>query len=135
MLIYGLALMGICMLIGTFFGDFLGYLVSLGMDGFSGNIGGVGFAMLILIVWTKKLKDKGKFSAAAESGVQFWSSFYIPVVVAMSASQNVVAALNGGWVALIAGAGGTGLMFFFIKPLSRLMKNNDAQEISQGAAK
>jgi malonate transporter MadL subunit len=37
-----------------------------------------------------------------EMGVGFWGAMYIPVVVAMAASQNVVAALRGGPVALLA---------------------------------
>lgn len=130
MLIYGLFLMGLCMLFGIFVGDIAGLLVALGVEGFKGNVGGVGFAMLFLILITNHLKSKGKFSIAAESGVKFWSAFYIPVVVAMSASQNVVSALNGGWVALIAGVGATVLMFYFIKPLSRLMTSEPLPEIS-----
>lgn len=122
--------MGLCMLFGIFVGDVAGLLVALGVDGFKGNVGGVGFAMLFLILATNHLKRNNKFSNAAESGVKFWSAFYIPVVVAMSASQNVVSALHGGWVALIAGVGGTVLMFYFIKPLSRLITSEPLPEIA-----
>lgn len=125
MLIYGLMLMGGCMLVGLFIGDLLGYFVSFFMEGFSGNIGGVGFAMLFLIIITQKLNDKGKFSKAAESGIKFWSNFYIPVVVAMSATQNVSAAAKGGVVAVLAGVGCTLLMFIFIRPLTRMMGPQD----------
>ena len=37
-------------------------------------------------------------------GVVFWSAMYIPIVVAMAAQQNVVAAVAGGRLALLAGA-------------------------------
>ena len=40
-----------------------------------------------------------------EQGVLFWSAMYIPIVVAMAATQNVVAALAGGPMAAIAGLG------------------------------
>ena len=45
---------------------------------------------------------------------------YIPIVVAMSANQNVVAALKGGPVALIAGLGAVVIGFLLIKPLSKI---------------
>lgn len=116
MLINGLAIMAACMIAGTFLGDMLGLM--LGLKG--ANVGGVGFAMLFLILVTNKLKDKKLFSKAAESGVLFWSSFYIPVVVAMAAIQNVQAALKGGMAALLAGVLGTVFCFLLVKPLSSL---------------
>ena len=38
-----------------------------------------------------------------QSGVNFWSAMYIPIVVAMAAKQNVLAAISGGWMAITAG--------------------------------
>ncbi|WP_417286128.1 malonate transporter subunit MadL, partial [Cobetia marina] len=40
---------------------------------------------------------------STSSGINFWNAMYIPIVVAMAASQNVVAAFSGGMVALVAG--------------------------------
>ncbi|MDP0907582.1 malonate transporter subunit MadL, partial [Klebsiella pneumoniae] len=91
MIIYGLMLMGLCMFAGLIVGDLLGLLL-----GISANIGGVGFAMLFLVVISQKLTEKGLLSKPAEQGVGFWNAMYIPIVVAMSANQNVVAALKGG---------------------------------------
>ncbi|HDS9452873.1 TPA: malonate transporter subunit MadL, partial [Klebsiella quasipneumoniae subsp. similipneumoniae] len=54
MIIYGLMLMGLCMFAGLIVGDLLGLLL-----GISANIGGVGFAMLFLVVISQKLTDKG----------------------------------------------------------------------------
>lgn len=116
MLINGLAIMAACMLAGTIVGDLLGVL--LGMP--DANIGGVGFAMLFLILATNHLKSKGIFSKPAESGVLFWSSIYIPVVVAMAATQNVQAALKGGMAALLAGAIGTFACFLIVKPFANM---------------
>jgi malonate transporter MadL subunit len=48
------------------------------------------------------LHDRGLMPKETEAGVAFWGSMYIPVVVAMAAQQNVVAALRGGPVAVIA---------------------------------
>lgn len=120
MLIYGLFIMAGCMLVGTMVGDVLGLLLGLQ----NANVGGVGFAMLFLILVTDKLKALGKFSKPAESGILFWSAIYIPVVVAMAATQNVQAALKGGWAAAIAGVGGTALCFLLVKPLSRMGVNS-----------
>ncbi len=100
MIIYGLMLMGLCMFAGLIIGDLLGLLL-----GISANIGGIGFAMLFLVVASQKLAEKGLLSKPAEQGVGFWNAMYIPIVVAMSANQNVIAALKGGPVALIAGLG------------------------------
>ena len=69
------------------------------------NVGGVGLAMLLLIVSRAWLHQRGSFSATWEGGVTYWGAIYIPVVVAMAMQQNVVAALRGGWVALLAAAG------------------------------
>lgn len=98
MAIYGTALLSLCLLAGLLAGKALGHW--LGMDT---NVGGVGIAMLLLIWVTDRLKREGALSPASESGVLFWSAIYIPVTVAMAASQNVRAALGGGAAAIVAG--------------------------------
>ena len=45
---------------------------------------------------------------------------YIPIVVAMAASQNVVAAVGGGMLALLAGAGAVLVSFALVPVLSRI---------------
>ncbi|WP_130805380.1 malonate transporter subunit MadL [Senegalia massiliensis] len=97
--IYGLGIVALCMFVGSFIGRGLGNL--LGIDG---NVGGVGFAMLMLILVTNHFEKKGKpFSKRTSNGILLLSSLYIPIVVAMSARQNVVAAFEGGAVAFLAG--------------------------------
>jgi len=46
---------------------------------------------------------------------------YIPVVVAMSASQNVKAAISGGWMALIVAVVATGFCYACIPLLSKMV--------------
>lgn len=99
MAIYGTALLSLCLLAGLLAGKALGQL--LGMDT---NVGGVGIAMLLLIWLTDRLKREGALSPASESGITFWSAIYIPVTVAMAASQNVRAAFAGGTAAILAGS-------------------------------
>ena len=53
------------------------------------NVGGVGIAMLLLIMTRLYLHRRGWLSPISESGVHFWGALYIPVVVAMAATQNV----------------------------------------------
>ena len=48
---------------------------------------------------------------------------YIPVVVAMSATQNVKAALSGGWVAILVGIIATIVCYLLIPVMSKLSKN------------
>ena len=98
MIIFGVAILSICFLSGVFFGDLLGHI--LGIDA---NVGGVGFAMLILILLVEYFKKKDKLNKQTQEGLAFWSGMYIPIVIAMSAQQNVVAALDGGFLAIVAG--------------------------------
>ncbi|MEH7544660.1 MULTISPECIES: malonate transporter subunit MadL [Bacillaceae] len=98
MIIFGVAILSICFLSGVFFGDLLGHI--LGIDA---NVGGVGFAMLMLILLVEYFKKKDKLNKQTQEGLAFWSGMYIPIVIAMSAQQNVVAALDGGFLAVIAG--------------------------------
>jgi malonate transporter MadL subunit len=98
MAIYGTALLSICLLVGLSLGRWLGSLA--GMDS---DIGGVGIAILLLIAGCDFLHRTGRLRPPTEAGIAFWSSIYVPIVVAMAASQNVLAAVTAGWVALLAG--------------------------------
>ena len=57
---------------------------------------------------------------ASEKGIHFWSAMYIPIVVAMAAKQNVIAALSSGWVAIVAGVAAVVISFGFIPVLDRM---------------
>lgn len=120
MVIYGLAIMGGCMIIGTGLGYLIGNLV-----GIDANVGGVGIAMLLLVIVARHLMDRDQLSKAAQSGIQFWSTMYIPIVVAMCARQNVVAAFDAGAVAFIAGLGAVFAGFLLIRPISALSPKSD----------
>ncbi|MFT5645237.1 MAG: malonate transporter MadL subunit [Janthinobacterium sp.] len=98
MIIYGVALLAFCTLAGMFIGDLLGVLV-----GVKANVGGVGFAMLLLLFLSDKLKSQGRLLPTSSQGIGFWAAMYIPVVVAMAAQQNVVGAIKGGPAAILAG--------------------------------
>lgn len=98
MVIYGVAILAGCFLFGMFCGELIGALM-----GIDSNVGGVGIAMLLLIVVVDKLQKSGKISKPAESGLAFWNAMYIPIVIAMAASQNVLGALTGGPLAILAG--------------------------------
>jgi malonate transporter MadL subunit len=100
MIIYGTALLAVCHLLGIFLGDLLGTLI-----GAKTNVGGVGIAMILLICARLWLHKRGWMPPATEMGVGFWGAMYIPVVVAMAAQQNVVTALRGGPIALLAALG------------------------------
>ena len=99
MVIYGVSLLAGCMIAGIFLGELLGKLI-----GVQANVGGVGIAMLLMILFADYLRKKERLNPVSQQGVIFWSSIYIPVVVAMAAKQNVVAAVKGGPAALLAGA-------------------------------
>ena len=117
MVIYGVAVLSFCMLTGMFLGDLLGALI-----GVEANVGGVGIAMLFLILLSNLSHHKLKLAPITEGGITFWSAMYIPIVVAMAASQNVVAALSSGWMAIIAGVLAVAASFALIPVLSRTGK-------------
>ena len=60
----------------------------------------------------------------AEKGILFWSQMYIPVIVAMSATQNVVVALDSGLLAIIAGIIPVFMCFACIPLLVKLTKSS-----------
>jgi malonate transporter MadL subunit len=121
MIIYGTALLAVCHLTGLFLGDLLGEAI-----GVKSNVGGVGIAMLMLICLKIYLHKHGLMPKETEAGVGFWGAMYIPVVVAMAASQNVVAALKGGPVALLSAFGAAVVCACVIAVLSRTAKDDTA---------
>jgi len=97
MIIYGVALLAACTLAGTFVGEVLGRLLGINAD-----IGGVGFAMITLITARAWLSSRGFLVKGVVAGIEFWSAMYIPIIVAMAAQQDVVAALRSGPVVILA---------------------------------
>lgn len=114
-MIYGVALLAFCMLAGIFVGDILGQLI-----GVQANVGGVGIAMLLLIILSNLTHHKFSIGSATENGVHFWSAMYIPIVVAMAAKQDVLAAVSSGWMAIIAGVAAVAVSFAMIPLLDRI---------------
>ena len=115
MVIYGVALLSFCMLVGVLAGDILGELI-----GVQANVGGVGIAMLLLIILSNLSHHKFRIGSATENGIHFWSAMYIPIVVAMAAKQNVIAAISSGWMAIIAGVAAVAVSFAMIPLLDRI---------------
>jgi len=115
LVIYGVALLAGCYLAGIFLGDLLGAVL-----GVQANVGGVGIAMLLLILLSDALTRRGQLKPHTREGVVFWSAVYIPVIVAMAARQNVVAALDGGLMALLAGALAVVASFLLVPLISRM---------------
>lgn len=115
MVIYGVALLAVCSLLGLLVGEALGAVL-----GVKANVGGVGFAMLLLLTITDWLAKRGRFKPVSASGVTFWSLMYIPIVVAMAAQQNVVGAIKGGPLAILAGTLGVVVSFALVPMIARI---------------
>jgi len=98
MAIYGTALLALCTLLGVALGEALGRLLHV-----KANVGGVGIAMLLLILAKIWLTRRGKLTPGMRLGVEFWAMMYIPIVVAMASQQNVLAAVEGGPMVLLTG--------------------------------
>lgn len=123
MVIYGTALLAACHLTGIILGELLGQAL-----GVKANVGGVGIAMLLLILARLYLHKRGCLSPASENGVHLWGALYIPVVVAMAAQQNVVAALRGAPVAIIAATAAVALCGVVISLINRMEPESPDQE-------
>ena len=115
MAIYGTALLSICLICGAITGRLIGFLA-----GVDANVGGVGIAMLMLILVSDRLQQSGRMTPPDERGVTFWSSIYIPIVVAMAASQDVVSAIQGGPTAILAGILVVAVSFAMVPLVARL---------------
>lgn len=108
-MIYSLVTLALCMLLGKYMGTLLGKLVGIGSD-----VGGVGFAILLLLfVSNSKLFPFAKQQDFVQ-GMNFWKKMYIPVVVAMAASQNVYRMLTSGMVAIVGGAASVAFPFLLL---------------------
>lgn len=120
MLVYGVAVLAGCFIIGQITGEVFGHLLHI-----DANVGGVGFAMLLLIFVNQWMHRKQLISPDMEKGILFWSNMYIPVVVAMSATQNAKAALSGGTLALAAGVIPVAACFGLVPLIAKLSKKEN----------
>jgi malonate transporter MadL subunit len=123
MVIYGVAILALCTVVGAVLGDLLGLAI-----GVKANVGGVGIAMVLLVAirwWMVKARG---MSPGFKFGVEFWSLMYIPIVVAMAAQQNVVAAVKGGPVVLVAGVVAVALSFACVPLLAGRKKPDEASQ-------
>ncbi len=118
MIIYGVAILAFCFVIGQLIGEFLGKAIKV-----DANVGGVGFAMLLLIILSDWFNKKGFLDRNTENGLMFWNQMYIPIVVAMSATQNVRVAVSSGFIAVLAGLVPIVICAITIPFLANLSKN------------
>ncbi|MDN5605433.1 MAG: malonate transporter subunit MadL [Propionibacteriales bacterium] len=115
MILYGTAVLAVCLLVGKALGGLLGLLVGVDAD-----VGGVGFAMILLLFASGWMRSKGLLPKPTERGMLFWSGMYIPIVVAMAAIQNVKGALTGGPMAITAGLAATAICMALIPAIAKI---------------
>ena len=115
MTIYGVGILAGCFIVGQLIGVLLGQWLNI-----DANVGGVGFAMVLLIILGEWLRKKNLFPVSTSGGVEFWNAMYIPIIVAMSATQDVQGALSSGYVAILSGIIPTACLIALIPLLSKL---------------
>ena len=124
MIVYGVALLSTCLVAGMLIGEYFGTLLQV-----QANVGGVGIAMLLLVFASNSDRFRTLTADAAGDGIKFWSAMYIPIVVAMAARQNVIAAIDGGLIALVAGVAAVVVSFAMVPVLSRLGRPNSSPSV------
>ena len=122
MTIFGVALLAACTLIGALLGDLLGMALHV-----KSNVGGVGIAMILLILARVWLQKRGLLSHPFKMGVEFWASLYIPIVVAMASIQNVAGAVRGGPVVVTAALGSVLLCWLVMALIGRFGRDEPAE--------
>lgn len=121
-MIYSLVTIALCMLLGKYIGTLLGSAVGIGAD-----VGGVGFAILLMLFVTNCKKFTFTKRQDFIQGMNFWKKMYIPVVVAMAASQNVFRMLTSGMVAIVGGAAAVAFPFLLLYLLHKFGRKEEVQ--------
>ncbi len=124
MVVYGVALLSACLIVGMLIGEWLGVILQV-----EANVGGVGIAMLFLVIASNSERFKSLIEGASGRGIEFWSAMYIPIVVAMAARQNVVAAFDGGILAMVVGVAAVVVSFALVPLLSKIGKASSSDSL------
>lgn len=122
-MINGVAVLAACAILGKIAGNTLGFVLGTGSD-----LGGVGFGMLLLLYVTNSKRFSALKTEAFSRGIDFWRGMFIPMVIAMAASQNVASALSSGAVAILAGLIPVLVAFLALSFVSRLLIKSHAEE-------
>ncbi len=128
-MIYGVALLSACAFIGSLIGNLLGLITGL-----NSNIGGVGFAIVLLLIATNSKTVNKILPQNYTKGILFWKEMFIPVIIAMSASTDVVHALDGGVLALALGVGVVVVMLLLIPVFNKFGGNSEADAETEAEA-
>ena len=123
MIVYGVALLSGCLILGMIIGEALG--AALKVDA---NVGGVGIAMIFLVLASNSEKFRSLTQDAAGSGIKFWSAMYIPIVVPMAARQDVAGATEGGLLAIVAGVAAVTVSLALVPILSKIGNKTSTEE-------
>jgi|TARA_B100001094_G_scaffold22792_1_gene19271 malonate transporter MadL subunit len=123
MIVYGVALLSGCLILGMIIGEALGAALNV-----EANVGGVGIAMIFLVLASNSEKFKSLTQDAAGTGIKFWSAMYIPIVVAMAARQDVAGATEGGLLAVVAGVAAVAVSFALVPILSKIGNKTSTEE-------
>ena len=121
-MIYGVATLSACMLLGSLLGSVFGDLIGAGTE-----IGSVGFSILLLtLISNSKLPFVQK--PAFVQGVTFWKAMFIPAVIAMTATQDVIHMLSSSIVAIVAGVAAVSVSYLVLYALHRMDEKKAGDE-------
>jgi malonate transporter MadL subunit len=122
-MIYGVATLAGCMIGGMLLGEIFGEVIGAGTE-----VGGVGFAILLLVFITNCKSLPFTQKPGFSQGISFWKAMFIPVVIAMTATQDVFHMLSSGIVAITAGAAAFGLSCLLLYVLRIAEEKKEADQ-------
>lgn len=113
-IMFGFAIVSFCYIVGKWIGMSFGAMIGVG------DVGGVAFAMMGVVVLSNTRFWAGRVDDRIKNGVIIASAIYLPVIVAMVYKTNVWGAVQAGPIAIIAGfvAILTGLLL--VRPLASI---------------
>ncbi len=114
MLLYGVSVLSICIFAGVFTGDIPGQFTGL-----RAHAGGIGAATLLLLNLFTLHGQVMKLGVPAETSANLCNVKNFPILVAMAAKQNVIAALSNGGMAIIAGV--AAVSYAILRPTGHLV--------------
>jgi malonate transporter MadL subunit len=113
-IIFGFGVVSFFYVIGQWIGMSIGAAIGVG------NVGGVAFAMMGVVLLSNTKLWKDRVDDRIKNGIEIASALYLPVIVAMVFSTDVAGAFVAGPVAIVAGATAIVSGLLLVTPIAKI---------------